>query len=156
MDYSEMQAPGTQAKLTVRNSILSELALLGFEYGHSLQSPYQLCIWEAQFGDFSNAAQMLLDHDEDDVFDKDKSGDISDEEIRLQVKYTNWCVMNLTTAANYFHALRSQVHRDFRKPLVIASPKLLLRSKDATSPLTDFGPESSFKRLIPERSEKIT
>jgi 2-oxoglutarate dehydrogenase E1 component len=200
MDHSELLAPDTQAKFTVRNSILSELALLGFEYGYSLQSPYQLCIWEAQFGDFSNAAQMmldqfistgehkwltqsglvmllphgydgqgsehsscrlerylqLLDDDEDDVFDKDKSGDISDEEIRLQVKYTNWCVMNLTTAANYFHALRSQVHRDFRKPLVVAAPKLLLRSKDATSPLTDFGPESSFQRLIPERDEKIT
>jgi len=99
---------------------------------------------------------QCLDDDEDDVFDKDKSGDISEEEIRLQVKYTNWCVMNLTTAANYFHALRTQVHRDFRKPLVIAAPKLLLRSKDATSPLTDFGPESSFKRLIPERDEKIS
>jgi 2-oxoglutarate dehydrogenase E1 component len=96
-----------------------------------------------------------LDDDEDDVFDKDRDGQISEDETRLQVKFTNWCVMNLSTSANYFHALRAQVHRDFRKPLVIAAPKLLLRSKDAGCEMSDFTTGSSFKRVIPERNPTI-
>jgi len=198
----DLQAPGVQARFTVRNSILSELAVLGFEYGYASQSPYSLNLWEAQFGDFSNGCQMMLDQfisagehkwttqnglvmllphgyegqgsehsscrlerylqmvddDEDDVFDKDKDGNISDDEVRLQVKHTNWSVCNLTTPANYFHLLRLQIHRDFRKPLVVASPKSLLRHPACKSSLADMafgGKIEAFERAIDERNEKI-
>merc|ERR1719181_1246565 len=185
----DLEVPGVQAKFSVRNSILSELAVLGFEYGYAAQSPHALNLWEAQFGDFSNGAQMMLDQfisagehkwttqngvvmllphgyegqgsehsscrlerylqmaddDEDDVFDKDKDGNISEDETRLQVKHANWAICNLTTPANYFHVLRQQIHRDFRKPLVIASPKSLLRHPLCKSSLDDMATGSAFQ-----------
>jgi len=183
---------GPQENLVARNSILAEYAVLGYELGYSYENPNALIIWEAQFGDFANTAQvmfdqfiaagehkwlqqsaltMLLPHgydgqgaehsscrlerflqacddDEDDVPDLDESAS-------RQTQKANWQVMNLTTPANYFHALRQQLHREFRKPLVIAAPKALLRHKACTSSLEDMGPNSQFQRLIPERDPEI-
>jgi len=188
-----------QAKFVARNSILSEYGILGFEYGYSLENPRSLVIWEAQFGDFANTAQvmfdqfiasceskwhmqtglvMLLPHgfegqgaehsscrlerflqmcddDEDDTFDRDHDGEMDVEELSRQMAFCNWQVCNITTPANYFHALRRQIQRDFRKPLVVAAPKYLLRLKAASSNLEDFGPETQFQRLIPERDADI-
>jgi len=184
---------GAQETFIARNSILAEYAVLGFELGFSYENPKALCIWEAQFGDFANTAQvmtdqfisagehkwlqqsglvMLLPHgymgqgaehsscrlerflqmsddDEDDVpsFQNDFG--------RQQVQKANWQVMNISTPANYFHALRRQMHRDFRKPMVVASPKNLFRLRQCVSPLEDMGPRSRFQRLIAERDPEI-
>eukprot|EP00435_Cladocopium_sp_Y103_P038094 s1410_g10.t1 len=165
-----------------RNSILSEYGVLGFELGYSYENPRALVIWEAQFGDFANTAQVMVDQfvsagehkwlqqtgqgaehsscrlerflqlsddDEDDIpaFENDFG--------RNQVQKANWQVMNISTPANYFHALRRQQHRDFRKPMILASPKNLFRLRQCVSKLSEMGPGSRFRRLIPERDQKI-
>ena len=165
----EQIRPGEQAKFIARNSTLSEAAVLGFEYGLTLAEPNALVIWEAQFGDFANGAQfifdqfissgeskwlrmsgliMLLPHGFEGQGPEHSSARI---ERYLQLcAEDNWQICNITTPANYFHALRRQVHRKFRKPLVITSPKSLLRHRKCVSTLEDLGPESSFNRVLPD------
>jgi 2-oxoglutarate dehydrogenase E1 component len=188
----EMSGPDTQAGFTCRNSILSEFAVLGFELGYSLENPNALILWEAQFGDFVNGAQIMIDQfisagedkwlrqsglvlllphgydgqgaehsscrverflqqvDEDPHFVPEFNKD-----SRMQIQNHNWQIVNCTTPANYFHCLRRQIHRDFRKPLVVISPKNLLRHKRCVSNIEDMGPGTTFKRVISETDPVI-
>ena len=155
-----------QARFTILDSMLSEYGVLGFEFGVSLADPRQLVIWEAQFGDFANAAQVVIDQFISSSESKWQrtSGIVlllphgyegqgpEHSSARLE-RFLQLCaednmqVCNLTTPAQYFHALRRQMHRNFRKPLVVMSPKSLLRHKLAVSPLTDFT-EGTFRTVI--------
>jgi 2-oxoglutarate dehydrogenase E1 component len=177
-------------ELTIHNSPLSEFGVLGFELGYSMDNPNSLVIWEAQFGDFVNGAQIIIDQFISSMeakwmrqsglvmllphgaagqgpehtscrierflqcTDEDPDSVLPDLDTRQgQMKaaqLNNWAVCNVTTPANYFHLLRRQQHREFRKPLVVASPKDLLRHKLAVSPIEDFASGSRFRRLYPE------
>jgi len=185
---------GEQEKFIARNSILSEYGVLGFELGYTYENPHSLVIWEAQFGDFANTAQVMIDQfissgehkwlqqtglvlllphgyegqgaehsscrierflqlsddDEDDI------PNFASKFGSHQVQKSNWQVVNLSTPANVFHAFRRQVNRNFRKPMVVASTKSLFRHKACKSPLEDFGPDTVFQRLIPERNPEIS
>jgi 2-oxoglutarate dehydrogenase E1 component len=158
-----------QAKIEVYNSLLSEVGVLGFEYGYTLADPRTLVLWEAQFGDFANGAQviidqflasgetkwlrmsglvMLLPHGHEGQGPEHSSARL---ERYLQLcAERNMTVANLTTPANYFHALRRQLKRNYRKPLVLMTPKSLLRHKLAVSNLAEFGAGSRFRTVIPE------
>jgi len=158
-----------QAQFEVVDSPLSEAAVLGFEYGYSLAEPHALILWEAQFGDFANGAQVILDQFLSSGESKwlRMSGLVllpphgyegqgpEHSSARLE-RFLQLCgednlqVCNLTTAANYFHALRRQVHRNFRKPLVIMTPKSLLRAPEVASGFADMAPGSSFHRVFEE------
>ena len=158
-----------QAHVEVIDSPLSEAAVLGFEYGYSLAEPHALVLWEGQFGDFANGAQVIIDQFITTSEDKWKrlSGLVmllphgfegqgpEHSSARLE-RYLQLCgedniqVCNLTTAANYFHALRRQVRRNFRKPLIITTPKSLLRAPELATALSEMGPGTSFHRLIHE------
>ncbi|MBW3660876.1 MAG: 2-oxoglutarate dehydrogenase E1 component, partial [Gemmatimonadetes bacterium] len=157
-----------QNELHVINSPLSELAALGFEYGYSTADPWTLVAWEAQFGDFVNGAQVVIDqflasgefkwnrmsglvlllpHGYEGQGPEHSSGRL--ERFLELCAESNLQVVNLTTPAQLFHALRRQMNRDFRKPLVVMTPKSLLRHKLAVSRLEDFT-DSSFRPVIDE------
>ena len=159
-------SPG-QASFEVVNSMLSEEAVLGFEYGYSLAEPNALVLWEAQFGDFANGAQviidqflaagerkwlrmsgltMLLPHGYEGQGPEHSSARL-ERYLQLSAE-DNWQVANCTTPANYFHILRRQLHRGFRKPLILMTPKSLLRHKRVVSKIEDFGPGTCFHRVL--------
>ncbi|GMF54860.1 unnamed protein product [Phytophthora fragariaefolia] len=181
----------TLGKLSVVNSNLSELAVMGYEYGYSVESPDNLVIWEAQFGDFFNGAQIVIDqflssaeskwmrqsglmlllpHGNDGAGPDHSSGRVerflqlvdtpalaprsslkesdADPAWKQFQHDTNMVVVNVTTPANFFHLLRRQQQRAFRKPVVIMGPKMLLRLADATSPLSDMGPGTTFQPVL--------
>jgi 2-oxoglutarate dehydrogenase E1 component len=162
-----------QARYEVIDSMLSEYAVLGFEYGYSLAEPNALVMWEAQFGDFANGAQimfdqfissgerkwlrmsglvMLLPHGFEGQGPEHSSARL--ERFLQMCAEDNWIVANCTTPANYFHILRRQLHRDFRKPLVLMTPKSLLRHKLAVSDTEDFITGSSFHRVLWDDAQK--
>jgi len=162
-----------QKTFEVIDSPLSEAAVLGFEYGYTLSDPMTLVLWEAQFGDFANGAQMIIDQFIASGESKwlRMSGLVmllphgfegqgpEHSSARLE-RYLQLCaqdnlqVVNMTTPANYFHALRRQMRSNFRKPLIVMSPKSLLRHKLCVSSLDEMGPDSHFKRVIGE-TEKL-
>ncbi len=163
-----------QPSFEAYDSPLSEAGVLGFEYGYTLADPLSLVMWEAQFGDFVNGAQviidqfissaetkwlrmsglvMLLPHGFEGQGPEHSSGRV--ERFLQSCAEDNWQVCNITTPANYFHALRRQVKRDFRKPLIIMTPKSLLRHKLAVSKLEDMTGATRFHRVLVEGSADI-
>jgi len=156
-----------QARYEVIDSMLSEYAVLGFEYGYSMAEPNALTLWEAQFGDFANGAQIMFDqfissgeskwlrmsglvvllpHGFEGQGPEHSSARL--ERFLQMCGQDNWIVANCTTPANYFHILRRQLHRNFRKPLVLMTPKSLLRHKLAVSKAEEFTKGSSFHRVL--------
>ncbi|KIC16417.1 2-oxoglutarate dehydrogenase E1 component [Leisingera sp. ANG-DT] len=156
-----------QSQYEVIDSALSEYAVLGFEYGYSLAEPNALTLWEAQFGDFANGAQIMFDqfissgeskwlrmsglvcllpHGFEGQGPEHSSARL--ERFLQMCGQDNWIVANCTTPANYFHILRRQLHRTFRKPLILVTPKSLLRHKLAVSKAEEFTTGSSFHRVL--------
>eukprot|EP00877_Chromochloris_zofingiensis_P000629 jgi/Chrzof1/10567/Cz05g03220.t1_OGD[v5.2] len=186
-------------QFTVANSSLSEFGVLGFELGYSMESPNSLVLWEAQFGDFANSAQIMFDqficsgeakwlrqtglvcllpHGYDGQGPEHSSArlerflQMSDENpyempkidekewfggghLGTQIQKTNWQVVNCTTPANYFHVLRRQIHRQFRKPLIVMSPKLLLRHAKAKSNLDEFDDMPDDQGIVGVRFKRV-
>ena len=156
-----------QARFEVINSMLSEEAVLGFEYGYTLAEPNALTLWEAQFGDFANGAQVIVDQFLSSgerkwlrmsglvmLLPHGYEGQGPEHSSARLERYLQMCaednmqVANCTTPANYFHILRRQMVREFRKPLILMTPKSLLRHKRATSPLSMMEEGTSFHRLL--------
>lgn len=198
LDHVIMNQP--EEMFTVSNSSLSEFGVLGFELGYSMENPNSLVLWEAQFGDFANGAQVIFDqfissgeskwlrqsglvvllpHGYDGQGPEHSSARLErylqmsddnpfvipemDPTLRTQIQKCNWQIVNVTTPANYFHVLRRQINRDFRKPLIVMSPKNLLRHKDCKSNLSEFDDVQGhpgfdkqgtrFKRLIKDQND---
>jgi 2-oxoglutarate dehydrogenase E1 component len=162
-----------QSRYEAIDSMLSEYAVLGFEYGYSLSEPNALVMWEAQFGDFANGAQIMFDqfinsgeskwlrmsglvcllpHGWEGQGPEHSSARL--ERFLQMSAHDNWIVANCTTPANYFHILRRQMHRDFRKPLILMTPKSLLRHPMCTSEAADFLDGSTFHRVLWDDAER--
>ncbi len=162
-----------QMKFEVIDSLLSELAVLGFEFGYSLSEPETLVLWEAQFGDFANGGQVIID--QFITSSESKWGRASGLVMLLPHGYEgqgpehssarlerflqlcageNIQVVNCTTPSNYFHVLRRQMHREFRKPLIVMTPKSLLRHKKCISNIVEFTSKSSFHRILEDDAYK--
>ena len=163
-----------QAPFEVIDSPLSEASVMGFEYGFSQVEPNALVMWEAQFGDFANGAQVVIDQFISSgeakwlrmnalvlLLPHGYEGQGPEHSSARLERYLQLCaednmqVVNCTTPANYFHVLRRQLRRDFRKPLVIMTPKSLLRHKGCVSSLADMGPGTSFHRVLDERDTQV-
>lgn len=165
-EYTPLDTLGTEAKFSIYNSLLSEYGVLGFEYGYALANPNALTIWEAQFGDFFNGAQIIVDQYIASAETKWQRGNAlvmllphgyegqgpEHSSARIE-RFMELCaddniqVVNCTTPANFFHVLRRQLHREFRKPLIVFTPKSLLRAPKCVSPLEEFT-EGKFQKLI--------
>ncbi|MBI1180792.1 MAG: 2-oxoglutarate dehydrogenase E1 component [Alphaproteobacteria bacterium] len=170
--YTPLDTLREESKFEVIDSMLSEAAVMGFEYGYSLAEPNSLVLWEAQFGDFANGAQVIIDqflaagelkwlrmsglvlllpHGFEGQGPEHSSARL---ERYLQMSAEdNWQVANCSTPANYFHILRRQMHREFRKPLVLMTPKSLLRHKLCVSHLSDMARGTSFHRVMHDHAQ---
>ena len=163
-----------QADFEVIDSPLSEASVMGFEYGFSQVEPNALVMWEAQFGDFANGAQVVVDQFISSgeakwlrmnalvlLLPHGYEGQGPEHSSARLERYLQLCaednmqVVNCTTPANYFHALRRQLRRNFRKPLIVMTPKSLLRHKACVSDLADMGPGTTFHRLLDERDTQV-
>lgn len=161
-----------QAKFSVFNSLLSEFGVLGFEYGYAMATPYALVLWEAQFGDFVNGAQTIIDQFISSAESKwqrmnglvmllphgyegqgPEHSSARPERFLQQAAEYNMVVVNVTTAANFFHLLRRQVAWEFRKPCIVFSPKSLLRNPLVASPISEFT-SGSFTEVIDDPTVK--
>jgi 2-oxoglutarate dehydrogenase E1 component len=158
--------PDRKGKFYIYNSLLSEYAVLGFEYGYAMANPHALCVWEAQFGDFANGAQTMIDQFVSSAESKwqrmnglvmllphgyegqgpEHSNARPERFLQLSAEY-NMVVANITEPSNFFHLLRRQLTWEFRKPCVVMSPKSLLRHPKVTSPIEDFT-QGRFRELI--------
>ena len=158
-----------QARFEVIDSPLSEVAVMGFEYGYAMAEPNALVMWEAQFGDFANGAQVVIDQFISSgeakwlrmnglvlLLPHGYEGQGPEHSSARLERYLQLCaednmqVVNCTTPANYFHVLRRQLNRDFRKPLIVMTPKSLLRHKKCISTLADMAEGTSFHRVLDE------
>lgn len=167
--YYPLKNLDTKARFKVYNSILSEYGVLGFEYGYASSTPQTLVIWEAQFGDFANGAQIIIDQfiaSSETKWQRmcglvlmlphgfegqgpEHSSARPERFLELCAEY-NMVVANVSTPANLFHLLRRQLKWGFRKPCIILTPKVLLRHPKCISPIADFGGETRFQEILPD------